>query len=625
LSIPSIGFLGSLRDFRRTWPQLVLIDLLARGLGIVAISPFVAGLVKLFLLRTEDGVLTDADIAVFLLHPLGLLAALVVGSISLTLLFAKQGAAMVIGYGALNDRRVTWLDAVRYVARRVRPLVVLGGVVIVRGSLVAAPFLAAIGGVYLRFLGEYDINYYLAYRTPEFRQALALAAIAAAGLALVLLYLFARWILALPLVLFEGMGGRAALRESTRRTRGFVGGIMLWVAAWLALLWVVSSVALLLIGQLGRLLLPDTGSTNYALMLGGIALTLLSMGLANLAVAVFGASFFPLALVRLHCTLGGSGGLAPEEGIREPLREWASFRIPGKGLLLAGCVGVVGVSIAAWFAIEHLDAEDEVTVIAHRGASVAAPENTLAAFRESITQSTDWIELDVQENADGEVIVAHDSDFMKVAGNPLKVWDATNDQLRRIDIGSWFAPEFSSERPPTLRRALELARGQAGVVIELKYYGHDERLESRVVEIIEATEMVPNVKLMSLDRKGLATFAALRPNWPRGLLNTASVGNLTRLDVDFLALNAAAATSMMIRRAHGQGMEVYVWTVNDPVRMSVMMSRGVDGIITDEPRLARRVLEFRENLTPLGRLAVWIAGETGLLQTDEGASDKTDA
>jgi len=72
-------------------------------------------------------------------------------------------------------------------------------------------------------------------------------------------------------------------------------------------------------------------------------------------------------------------------------------------------------------------------------------------------------------------------------------------------------------------------------------------------------------------------------------------------------------------------MKVYVWTVNHPIRMSVLISRDVDGIITDEPDPARRVLELREELSFFGRLVVWIAGETGFLHVDEHASAKEDA
>jgi len=72
-------------------------------------------------------------------------------------------------------------------------------------------------------------------------------------------------------------------------------------------------------------------------------------------------------------------------------------------------------------------------------------------------------------------------------------------------------------------------------------------------------------------------------------------------------------------------MSVYVWTINDPVQMSVMMSRGVDGLITDVPAMARRVQEIRAELTPFGRLLVWIAGEVGLLDGLEESSTEDDA
>jgi glycerophosphoryl diester phosphodiesterase len=86
-----------------------------------------------------------------------------------------------------------------------------------------------------------------------------------------------------------------------------------------------------------------------------------------------------------------------------------------------------------------------------------------------------------------------------------------------------------------------------------------------------------------------------------------------------------AASSAMIKRAHKQGMKVYVWTINDPIQMSVMISRGVDGIITDEPALARQVMELRKHLSPFGCLVVWIAGETGLLHGVDRVSTEEDA
>src|SRR6185503_9581025 len=107
-------------------------------------------------------------------------------------------------------------------------------------------------------------------------------------------------------------------------------------------------------------------------------------------------------------------------------------------------------------------------IIAHRGASAEAPENTLAAFRLAADQKTDFIELDVQESADGQVLVAHDSDLMKVAQEPTKIWEGDAATLRSIDIGSYKDRRFASERVPTLAEALAVCKGRCRVVVELK-------------------------------------------------------------------------------------------------------------------------------------------------------------
>ena len=246
-------------------------------------------------------------------------------------------------------------------------------------------------------------------------------------------------------------------------------------------------------------------------------------------------------------------------------------------------------------------------IVAHRGAAGAAPENTLASFRQAIKDKTDWIELDVQESSDGKIVVMHDSDFMKLAGKDIKVWDATQAQMGDIDIGSWFDPSFSSEYVPTLREVLAMSKGKAGVVIELKYYGHDEQLEQRVIDIVEEMDMVNEIAIMSLKYDAVKKVRALRPKWTVGLLSATAIGDLSQLDADFLAVAMGMASGGFIRRAHEAGKQVFVWTVNDPVSMSRMISLGVDGIITDEPEMARSVMEERAELSSAERLLIHTA------------------
>ena len=228
-------------------------------------------------------------------------------------------------------------------------------------------------------------------------------------------------------------------------------------------------------------------------------------------------------------------------------------------------------------------------------------------MRMAIEDGADWLEIDVQESTDGQVMVIHDSDFMKLANVNMKVRDGSYADIREIDVGSWFGPQFSNERVPTLAEVLELARGKARVVIELKYYGHDQQLEQRVIDIVERLGMVDDVAIMSLKYDGIQKIRALRPDWTIGLLSATAIGNLAKLDVDFLAVATGLATPGFVRRSQDQGKQVFVWTINDAVSLSRMMSLGVDGVITDEPALAREVINDRADLNPAERLIMHTA------------------
>ena len=199
-----------------------------------------------------------------------------------------------------------------------------------------------------------------------------------------------------------------------------------------------------------------------------------------------------------------------------------------------------------------------------------------------------------------------------MAGDELKIWNATRADLARLDIGSWFAPEFCDQRVPTLSQVLDVCQGKIRLNIELKYYGHNDRLEERVIEIIESHQMAREIVIMSLKNDGLRKIKSQRPNWKVGLLTAVKVGDLTGSEADFLAVNAKLATRDLIQAAHKSGKEIHAWTVNDAVSMSILMGRGVDNIITDKPALGKSVLRQRATLSLPERLLLDVAEILGV-------------
>ncbi|MEO2026579.1 MAG: glycerophosphodiester phosphodiesterase family protein, partial [Fuerstiella sp.] len=146
-----------------------------------------------------------------------------------------------------------------------------------------------------------------------------------------------------------------------------------------------------------------------------------------------------------------------------------------------------------------------------------------------------------------------------------------------------------------------------------KYYGHDDQLEQRVAEIVEEHGMAADVIAMSLKVDAVTKMKQLRPAWKVGLLLSVYAGNLKKLNADFVAVNAGFANRSFIRAAHDSGKEVYVWTVNDSATMSTLIGRGVDGLITDKPALARLVLEHRSQMSVPERLMMELAGVLGVV------------
>jgi glycerophosphoryl diester phosphodiesterase len=585
------------------WPFLVA-HLLVRLLVLAIITPLASLLLSFAIATNGQSALTDQDIAYFLLTPTGLVAALVilclliagavldVALMTSILRTAQRTAAGVLGHG------------LQFVISHFIALLDFSLRLIIRIFLISIPFLMIAAIVAAFSLTQYDINYYLTYWPPAFVIAASIIAVTALALAIVLIRRLSSWAIALHLVLFENQPPGKAFGESAQRLSGHKARLVTTLVAWVIARAVLGLAVAAMAGALFNIL-PGLFGANLRGIATATILLLLLWAFANAIVAALSNGALADLLYRLYLlgSPNASRAMATELGTGD---QTSGASVPTGVLIAVAIVALVGGIFAGGILLENIGATRTVEIIAHRGASGSRPENTLAAINQAVDDRADWIEIDVQETADGEVVVAHDSDFMKLANVDLKVWGATMIDLADIDIGSWFDPSYSDERTPTLRQALEAVKDRGKVIIELKYYGHDVDLESRVARIVEEVEMVSDVAVMSLKYDGVRKMQALRPDWRYGVLAATAIGDLAALESDFLAVNTGQVSLQLIRRAHAQGKQIYVWTVDDPVTMSRMISMGVDGLITNEPALARQIMQARNQLTTYQRLALWL-------------------
>lgn len=269
-------------------------------------------------------------------------------------------------------------------------------------------------------------------------------------------------------------------------------------------------------------------------------------------------------------------------------------------LILAAAVGV---SMFSLFDVIHngsaitADMLNVIHITAHRGSSMDAPENTLAAVDRAIRDLADFVEIDVQESKDGVVVLCHDTSLKRVAGINRPVSSFTFEQLKELDVGTWFSSEYAGERIPSLEEVMEYCKGRININIEIKNLGKESELPGKVVELINQYQMKEQCVVTSSRATYLTRIKELDPEIRTGYIISAAYGDYYSSEyMDFISLRSSFITEKLVESAHEKGKAVHAWTVNSKSEMERMKMLGVDNIITDYPVLAREIV-YREAAT----------------------------
>ncbi|MSS99876.1 MAG: glycerophosphodiester phosphodiesterase [Pedosphaera sp.] len=243
-------------------------------------------------------------------------------------------------------------------------------------------------------------------------------------------------------------------------------------------------------------------------------------------------------------------------------------------------------------------------IIAHRGASHDAPENTLAAFKLGWQQRADAVELDIWLTKDGKIICLHDANTKRTTGVMKQVGESTLDQLRALDAGAWKDPKWKGEKLPTLAEVLALIPEGKRLVIEIKCgievlpalerdIHASGRPAAQLVIIsfkrdvcVKAKKIFPQIPVLFLAsfKQDKETGAWTPP--PDELIRKAKSGGLDGINLGYKGPIDAA----FVKKARAAGLKFYVWTVNDTEAARTLVAAGVDGITTDRPEWLREQL-----------------------------------
>lgn len=224
-------------------------------------------------------------------------------------------------------------------------------------------------------------------------------------------------------------------------------------------------------------------------------------------------------------------------------------------------------------------------VIAHRGASSYAPENTLEAFDLALRMGARHIELDVHLSADGHIVVIHDDTVDRTTNGAGLVASQTLAALRELDAGSWFKPEFAGQRVPTLVEVLERYAGRAHLHVEIK--GRTPSLSERTVDAIRSRGMGSIVTMTSFQKARLEEIRACAPELSTGWLVAETTGAVIAearaLGLNQVCPKAPTVTPELVRRLHAEGFVVRAWGVVTELLMEQVVQAGADGMTVNFP------------------------------------------
>ena len=227
-------------------------------------------------------------------------------------------------------------------------------------------------------------------------------------------------------------------------------------------------------------------------------------------------------------------------------------------------------------------------IIAHRGASGHAPENTMAAFRKAVEMGATFIETDLRLSHDARLVAIHDATLDRTTSGRGLVRDFTLEQLRELDAGSWYGPEFAGEKIPTIEEILAFAR-VADIVfyLEIKHDASAWGMHHGLATALRAAGEAARTVVISFDPRTLQNLRRLDATQLTGLLYELPLQNPVEMALEVgarqLAPRADLITPELMREAREAGVQVVTWTVNEPEQMRALAAAGVNGIITNYP------------------------------------------
>lgn len=593
---------------RVNWRTMAEFEILYKVLSLTILTPLFLWAFNGIMKITGYQYLTIENIFSFFLNPLTLLALLLLIVCMAVYAMVDIGAVIFLLDQSYQGKKADLVQTVRYALHNAARVFHRKNILVVFVVLFLIPFLNI--GVASGYVGSIAVPEFI----MDFIKGNVHLLLLFSGVLIGLSVLLLRWMYAFHYFTLEGCGFKEARKRSValsgkNKMKDFVA--LVGVQLGLSVLFFVFAMlgvglAVFLGGVFSRLKLVGIISASVVWVYLAVSLLVLSAFGTPISYACISILFYAHKEDRQENIIHGEADKYQEKEKRRKIR-YAAEGVILLGAVVCCCFYLYGIyNHKVSVQIEYVRTME---VTAHRGASARYPENTMAAFEGAKELGADWIELDVQQSRDGQIFVMHDTNFMRTAGIDSNTWEMDYDEIRTLDVGSFFDSRFAGERVPLLSEVIAFAK-ESGIKlnIEMKPTGHEHEFEQKVAEIIATEKFADQCVVTSQVYDVLEKMKSCDSRIQTVYVMSIAYGDINVLTAaDHFSIEASNVTEKLVSDVHNAGKEIYAWTVNTEENINRMIDLNVDNIITDDITRAKECIYLSKTSDVVSEYVKWLS------------------
>ena len=570
-------------------PSLLGFELIFKVMTILIGSPLFLGIFNGVMKLTGYNYLTIENITKFMLHPITLIVLIILISLMTLYTLFEITVIIVILDQSKQKNKIRIIDAVKEALVRSKKQINIKNILLPFFILFLIPFLNI--GISSSLITSIKIPEFIMDYIESNKTLLSLFL----GLVVILIYFLSRWIYSFHYMILENKNFKEARKASVKlgrfsRIRDLLTLIITHFYI-LLMLGLTILLGILFILMLSKVLLKE--------VLAKSIISAIIIVFIIICIVLYAILSTPINYAVISCMFYQKKKKKKEEIIKEKIESEIKNHFVLKAtivMLMISSIVLGTIFIDGLYRGKYnlnIEYVRTMEVTAHRGASVKYPENTMAAFIGAKKQGANWIELDVQQTKDKQIIVSHDTNLKRVTGVDKDVINLTYEEIEKLDAGKFKDIKFAGEKIPLLVDVIDYAKdNNLKLNIELKPTGKEVDFEKQVVEIIKEKEFTEDCVITSQVYEVLENVKKADKKLETVYVMSIAYGEITKLKAaDHFSVEASNVNNELVRKVHREGKQLYAWTVNTKESIQNMIEYNVDNIITDDVPLAQKTIQ----------------------------------